>query len=685
MKLIHKLTFYLIFPLLLLITIFGYSIYKYNASILKTQLVNKSIITSIHATKLISDRVNFLKSQLIELSLIEHLNQYFMYKKMGNSDVLEDIRANFEDAVLAKSKLYPDLFSIEVIESNDGEIAKVEEQKISYKYSEFKNSFWIKNTLELEKNQFLLYDFYHEQSNKYFLSISTCFYLSDHKTALLRITVDSKQFINNILENLNINDLDNIVLLNNTGVIIGGIFNNNNIIISNLLNELVISERNPTSTVKLNNKNYLTTTNKLNINQYYLIYIQPLEKALHIINNFRNFSIIVTLLLGLFLFIFLYYFNNQLIVNPINKITLFINELSRGKFDINIPVISDDEIGSLGIKINEMAQELKQTTVSIDNLRSEINQRLEVQRRLEITNKNLINNETALQNMLQDLQNMNTELKSTQGRMVQSEKMASIGQLSAGIAHEMNNPIGFIGSNLQILETYANNIFKLIDYQEDFLQNYKKYLHENRASDQLSNINEFRTKMKYDFIKIDLKNLISESLSGIDRIKIIIDELKNFSRENPEEKFENANVEIIIEGILKIISNELKYKAKLIKNYGRVPMIKCSPQKLGQVFINILVNAAQSIKDFGEIEISTFTKGEIVGISIKDNGSGIPEETVTKIFDPFYTTKPVGKGTGLGLSISYDIIKKHGGEIFVNSIVDVGTTFTIYLPALMTT
>jgi PAS domain S-box-containing protein len=279
------------------------------------------------------------------------------------------------------------------------------------------------------------------------------------------------------------------------------------------------------------------------------------------------------------------------------------------------------------------------------------------------------------------------ELKKTQSHLLQSEKMASIGQLAAGVAHEINNPTGFIHSNLGSLNKYGNKVLDLLQkYNEVFTK-----LNDNGSSNITSfceEITDLKKKLKIDFIMKDFKKVISESLEGTERIKKIVSDLKNFSRVD-QDNFKLADLNEGIESTLNVIWNELKYKCTVEKDYGYLPQIHCNLGQLNQVFMNILVNASHAIEEKGTITISTRhidnhnnTEEGYIEIKISDTGSGIPEDKLARIFEPFFTTKPVGKGTGLGMSIAYDIIKKHRGEIFVESELGKGTIFTIQLPLI---
>ena len=250
-----------------------------------------------------------------------------------------------------------------------------------------------------------------------------------------------------------------------------------------------------------------------------------------------------------------------------------------------------------------------------------------------------------------ELENAYNELKSVQSRIFQAEKMASIGQLAAGIAHEINNPIGFIGGNLRSLEKYINKFIEFMEGQSEVIKEFN-------ITPSIEELSEKKKKLKIDYITGDIKELIKESLDGTERVAKIVQDLKSFSRIDEGADLRYADINESIERTLNIIWNEIKYKAKVIKEYGDIPRITCYPQQLTQVFMNLLVNASQSIEKEGEIFIKTWHDGNSVCISIGDTGCGIKEENLNKIFEPFFTTKEVGKGTGLGLSIIYDIIKK---------------------------
>ena len=285
--------------------------------------------------------------------------------------------------------------------------------------------------------------------------------------------------------------------------------------------------------------------------------------------------------------------------------------------------------------------------------------------------------EQMVEERTQDLQKTVQDLKDTQFKLVQSEKLASIGQLAAGVAHEINNPMGFITSNLGTLSNYIEKFNNFIDAQSEII-------HSAGSKQANDYIEQKSTSLKIDYIREDIEDLIKESLDGADRVRNIVLNLKRFSRVDDAE-FQDANINECIESTLNIAWNEIKYKAELKKNFGKIPLTKCYPQQINQVFMNLLLNAAHAIDKYGIIDIATWKSNGHINVSISDNGCGIPEKNIKMIFEPFYTTKETGKGTGLGLSISYDIIKNHKGDITVESTMGQGTTFTVSIPILKTT
>jgi len=272
--------------------------------------------------------------------------------------------------------------------------------------------------------------------------------------------------------------------------------------------------------------------------------------------------------------------------------------------------------------------------------------------------------------------------KKANAQLLQSEKMVSIGQLAAGVAHEINNPTGFVSSNLKTLTDYQNDINNLIKHYRKLFADLKKTNREHLSSSiekQLEQITSLEDEADIDFILEDIMDLISDCKEGSARIKKIVIDLKDFAHPG-EDEIQSADINDGIETTLNVVWNELKYKATVNKELGNLPMVKCYPQQLNQVFMNLFVNAAQAIEKQGDISIATKADNGFVEIKIGDTGSGIDKENLSRIFDPFFTTKDVGKGTGLGLNVAYNIIKKHNGTIDVKSQVGKGTVFKIRIP-----
>ena len=265
------------------------------------------------------------------------------------------------------------------------------------------------------------------------------------------------------------------------------------------------------------------------------------------------------------------------------------------------------------------------------------------------------------------------QLEQAQALLQQSEKMASIGQLAAGVAHEINNPVGFVSSNMGTLNSYAATLFDTLDGYDTILRG------EQISAVGRAQITALRAGAELDYLKTDMVDLVKESMEGLNRVRDIVQALKDFSHVG-QVNWQFADLHAGIDTTLKIVGNEIRHKAQVVRQYGVLPQVRCLPSQLNQVFMNLLVNAAHAISRDGVITIRTGMENGWVRIDVSDNGAGIARQDLQRIFDPFFTTKPVGLGTGLGLSVSYSIIRKHGGEISVDSTVGVGTTFTVRLP-----
>lgn len=261
--------------------------------------------------------------------------------------------------------------------------------------------------------------------------------------------------------------------------------------------------------------------------------------------------------------------------------------------------------------------------------------------------------------LIQELEQANTQL-------LQSEKLAAIGQLAAGVAHEINNPIGYVFSNLKSLGDYVQDLLQIAD-----------------AADEVNSLEELRAlkaRLDYEFLRKDIGALLNESAEGITRIKGIITALKDFSHIDDED-FRSADLHDSLESTLNLVNNELKYKAEVIKSYDpELPEIECLPSQIKQVMLNLLTNAVQAIERKGRITLRTGRQSGEVWFEVEDDGQGIAPEHHKRLFDPFFTTKPVGEGTGLGLALSHSIVQKHGGRIEVDSVPSSGSRFRVWLP-----
>jgi signal transduction histidine kinase len=282
--------------------------------------------------------------------------------------------------------------------------------------------------------------------------------------------------------------------------------------------------------------------------------------------------------------------------------------------------------------------------------------------------------EASLVQRVEDLVVANEKLSNVQLQLLQSEKMASIGQLASGVAHEINNPIGFIKSNLGSLVGYVENIVEIMRaYEAAELQ-----LGEAAAA-AFATVRTQKKALDYDFLIKDLAQLISESQEGVQRVSKIVMDLKNFSRSGDGAK-EWCDLHEGIDSTINVVWNQLKYKVQLDRAFGTLPQVRCVASQISQVVMNLLVNAGQAIDAKGHITVRTGTEGDEVWFEVQDDGCGISTENQAKIFEPFYTSKPVGQGTGLGLSISFGIVQRHGGRITVQSAPGQGSTFRVTLP-----
>ena len=280
----------------------------------------------------------------------------------------------------------------------------------------------------------------------------------------------------------------------------------------------------------------------------------------------------------------------------------------------------------------------------------------------------------SLEEKNRELLALNARLSQAQEQLVQSEKLASIGQLAAGVAHEINNPIGFIHSNFRSLKLYMEQMFTALAAFEEA----ESAITDGATRDKLR---QTREETELEFLKTDIPALMGECEEGLARVRKIVHDLKDFSHVDHSMEWQWADIHRGIDSTLNIINSEIKYKADVAKQYGDVPEIQCLPSQLNQVIMNLVINAAHAMEARrGTITLRTGREGAHVWIEVEDQGCGIPKENLQRIFDPFFTTKPIGKGTGLGLSLSYGIVQRHGGAITVQSIPAKGSIFRVVLP-----
>lgn len=295
----------------------------------------------------------------------------------------------------------------------------------------------------------------------------------------------------------------------------------------------------------------------------------------------------------------------------------------------------------------------------------------------DITERKRFEAELRLRNA--ELAEVNQKLSRAQQQLLQSEKLAAIGQLAAGVAHEINNPLGFIFSNFNTLDAYMTSFHELIAAFLDA---------QHLIGDPLvvARLDSLRKEVDLDDMLGDSRALMAETREGLTRVKKIVQDLKDFSRVDDASDWGVADLHRCFDSTLNILANEIKYRADVVKQYGDIPPVACIESQINQVIMNLLINAADAIgTERGTITVRTGTEGDAndvrgVWFEVSDTGCGIAPETLTRIFDPFYTTKPVGKGTGLGLSLSYGIVQAHDGRIDVATELGTGTTFRVTLP-----
>jgi len=381
-----------------------------------------------------------------------------------------------------------------------------------------------------------------------------------------------------------------------------------------------------------------------------------------------SIAVIEMLLVALFSFVLGTFLTKQL-----KTLTKGAKLIAQGDLDHQVEVKGRDEIADVAISFNTMIDALKGIRAKRDQYQKELeilNTDLEqrVQRRTEqLSKKN------------HQLEDAYEELKQTQAKLVHTEKLASLGQLAAGVAHEINNPIAFITNNLTTLSEYVLVYKSLIEHYDEYIEHSSEHLNHSDLREIKRKVDTIKSKENLGFLNDDVENLLSETIVGTHRVSKIVAGLRDFSHTDNTE-LEPVDINECIESALMVANNEVKYKCKVKKDLSPIPLLACNKGKINQVLLNFIINAGQSIINEGTITIRSRLKDDEVIIEISDDGEGIKKENIDKLFDPFFTTKPVGQGTGLGLSISHGIIEEHHGYITVESKVGVGTTFQVHLP-----
>jgi signal transduction histidine kinase/HAMP domain-containing protein len=362
---------------------------------------------------------------------------------------------------------------------------------------------------------------------------------------------------------------------------------------------------------------------------------------------------------------------------PVGQLARAARHVAEGNLDVQLKISSHDEIGHLSQSFNQMTAALREAREKMQRQAQVLQAQ---QKELQATNQELAEKSQSLERQNAEIERKNRELESamqkltrTQQQLVHSEKMASLGQLTAGIAHEINNPINFVSANVGPLRRDIQDIFTV-------LAQYEITVETQQGRDKFCEVEALKKALDYAFLQEEVENLLNGIQEGAQRTAEIVRGLRSFTRLDEEER-KPADINKGIESTLLMLKHQLKNRVEIIKDFGNVPEIACYPGKLNQVFMNLLVNASQAIEGPNKIFIKTIYDSEIITIAIRDTGKGMSDEVKRHLFEPFFTTKPIGEGTGLGLAITYGIIEEHDGNIEVYSEPGKGTEFVITLPA----
>jgi signal transduction histidine kinase len=348
----------------------------------------------------------------------------------------------------------------------------------------------------------------------------------------------------------------------------------------------------------------------------------------------------------------------------LDKLQQASRRIAAGELSFRVAVSGSDELADTARAFNEMSGQLEEVRSHRDLAEAEL---AKYQKHLE----ELVSLRTAeLTQANTSLREINRQLADAHSLLLASERMSAIGQLAAGVAHEINNPVAFVNANMGSLESYLQQFFQLIALDQSF--------DAQLPPDARAAVLDLRRKIDFEFLKDDALTLITENKSGLARVTKIVRDLRDFASVG-ESEWQPHDLRRGMESTLNLIQGRLS-NADLIKEYGAIPDVECLPSEINRVFMNLLLNAAQAIKGQGEIVVRTEVQGDGVCVSIRDSGCGISAENLNRVFDPFFTDKPIGQGTGLGLSLSYGIVQRHHGHIEVGSEVGKGSTFRVWLP-----
>ncbi len=367
----------------------------------------------------------------------------------------------------------------------------------------------------------------------------------------------------------------------------------------------------------------------------------------------------------------------RLIAVPVRQLATAARSVAQGNLDVQLDRPGQDEIGNLSQSFNTMTRALREAREKMQGQADRLQQQ---QAELQATNRELEEKSSRLARQNAEIEHKNRELERTmhqlqkaQQQLVQSERMASLGQLTAGIAHEINNPINFVSSNIKPLRRDVGDLLTL-------LTAYEATVKANQLEDRFRGLEQLKQELEFPFLQQEIDSLLNGIQEGAQRTTEIVKGLRNFTRLDEDER-KLADVNKCLESALLMLKHQLKNRVEVVKDFGKLPEIPCFPGKLNQAFMNLLSNASQAIVGTGTIYIKTAFDGEIVTVSIRDTGQGMSEEVKRRIFEPFFTTKDVGEGTGLGLAITYGIIEDHDGNIEVYSTPGEGSEFVVTLPA----